>query len=119
MLDGMGKTSVYLSTELAARVKASGVPLSELVRRGLDAGLAPELDAVLAMLRTQLDRTAVHPPEPERVPSIAAAVPARARSDEDTPAPRTHESKREPSAQACTHRLPRGAWCKLCEQPRG
>jgi hypothetical protein len=34
----MGKrTSVYLTDELAAAVKASGVPLAELVRRGLAA----------------------------------------------------------------------------------
>jgi hypothetical protein len=31
------KTSVYLSDELHEAVKASGVPLAELVRRGLEA----------------------------------------------------------------------------------
>lgn len=32
------RTSVYLSDELAAMWKASGIPLAELVRRGLAAG---------------------------------------------------------------------------------
>src|ERR1035441_5376076 len=34
---GMGKTSVYLSDELIIRWHASSLPLSEVVRRGLDA----------------------------------------------------------------------------------
>ena len=38
------KTSIYLSDELTARVKASPLPLSELVRRGLE---APDLEAML------------------------------------------------------------------------
>ncbi len=33
----MPKTSVYLPDELAAAVKASGVPMAELIRRGLAA----------------------------------------------------------------------------------
>jgi hypothetical protein len=33
----MGKTSVYLSGELIIRWHASSLPLSEVVRRGLDA----------------------------------------------------------------------------------
>jgi hypothetical protein len=32
------RTSIYLSDELAAMVKASRLPLAELVRRGLNAG---------------------------------------------------------------------------------
>jgi hypothetical protein len=32
----MGKTSVWLSADLDARWRASGLPLSELVRRGLE-----------------------------------------------------------------------------------
>ena len=31
------RTSIYLAADLAAAVKASGIPLAELVRRGLDA----------------------------------------------------------------------------------
>ena len=34
------RTSVYLAADLAAAVKASGVPLAELIRRGLAAGTA-------------------------------------------------------------------------------
>ena len=34
------RISVYLSTDLAAAVKASGTPLAELIRRGLTAGTA-------------------------------------------------------------------------------
>ena len=34
---GMGKTSVYLSDDLIIRWHASRLPLSEVVRRGLDA----------------------------------------------------------------------------------
>ncbi len=43
----MPRTSVYLSAELHARVKASGVPLGELVRRSLetDAPAAPAVKA--------------------------------------------------------------------------
>jgi hypothetical protein len=35
------RSSVYLGDDLAAAVKASGVPLAELVRRGLAASTAP------------------------------------------------------------------------------
>ena len=46
------KTSIYLSAELTARVKASPLPLSELVRRGLE---APDLEATLRrVLREEL-----------------------------------------------------------------
>ena len=37
MVSGMPKTSVYLPDDLAAAAKESGLPLSELVRRGLGA----------------------------------------------------------------------------------
>ena len=39
------KTSVYLTDETAERVKASGLTLGELIRRGLD--LADFLDAAV------------------------------------------------------------------------
>lgn len=55
MLDGMGKTSVYLPRELAERVRASGVPMAELIRRGLDAGEPPALgEVVRAAVREEL-----------------------------------------------------------------
>jgi hypothetical protein len=50
----MGKTSVSLNDELTAGWKASGVSLSELVRRGLAAGDADELRRELAALRSEL-----------------------------------------------------------------
>jgi hypothetical protein len=34
------RSSVYLTDDLAAEVKASGIPLAELVRRGLNTGTA-------------------------------------------------------------------------------
>ncbi len=34
------RSSIYLADDLAAAVKASGVPLAELIRRGLTAGTA-------------------------------------------------------------------------------
>jgi hypothetical protein len=37
------RTSVYLSDDLAAAVEASGVPLAELIRRGLTGGAAPSV----------------------------------------------------------------------------
>ena len=61
---GMGlRTSVYLSDELAAMWRASGVPLAELIRRGLSAGgpvdeatLCRVLDEKLADLSVAADR---------------------------------------------------------------
>ena len=111
--DGMGKTSVYLTSDLAARVKAAGVPLSELVRRGLDAHLAPDLDTVLGMLRAELGRTAVSTTSPH---PLAAASPAhvRARSEDE----RHAQHMPEPSASACTHpraRVHKGL-CGACGQ---
>ncbi|MGH3222258.1 MAG: hypothetical protein ACRDPY_26790 [Streptosporangiaceae bacterium] len=41
------KTSVYLADDVAAAAKASGVPLGELVRRGL----AAEPESLEAMMR--------------------------------------------------------------------
>lgn len=41
------KTSIYLTEEVAQRVRASGLPLPELVRRGLDAGQPPELEVII------------------------------------------------------------------------
>jgi hypothetical protein len=53
------KTSVYLPDDVAARAKASGVPLGELVRRGLDAGEPESLEATLRrVLREELGRAA-------------------------------------------------------------
>lgn len=44
----MGKTSVWLSEGLDARWRVTGLPLSEVIRRGLDAiEGAPDLESVL------------------------------------------------------------------------
>lgn len=43
----MGKTSVYLTEDLAAAAKAAGVSLSELIRRGLAAGEPEPLEALI------------------------------------------------------------------------
>jgi hypothetical protein len=59
------KTSVYLSDELAERVRASGVSPAELIRRGLDAGEPEPLEVMLRRVLASVlgDRDA--PPEPE------------------------------------------------------
>lgn len=49
------KTSVYLSEELSAQVEASGVPLAELIRRGLAANEPEPLeDTIRRILRDEL-----------------------------------------------------------------
>lgn len=68
------KTSVYLSNDLAGRVEASGLPISELVRRGLEAGEPPSAEVALSRLldgwgERILQRIGAAPePEPERSP---------------------------------------------------
>ena len=44
------KTSVWLGDDIAERWKQSGLPLAELVRRGLDAGEPEELDGKIRRL---------------------------------------------------------------------
>src|ERR1039457_505586 len=53
---GMGKTSVYLSDELIIRWHASSLPLSEVVRRGLDAieGTPDRVPEVRRAIREEL-----------------------------------------------------------------
>jgi hypothetical protein len=46
------KTSVYLSDELAERVRASGVSPAELIRRGLDASEPEPLEVMLRRVLT-------------------------------------------------------------------
>jgi hypothetical protein len=59
------RSSVYLADDLAAAVKASGVPLAELVRRGLAAGDAPPAQTpVKDMLSTGLSGLAAGEPSP-------------------------------------------------------
>ena len=63
------RTSVYLATDLAAAVRASGTPLAELIRRGLAAGTAemPELSAGATSL------AAIHDGEPS--PGVLCMAP--------------------------------------------
>ena len=112
------KTSVYLSASLYAAWRASGVPLSELVRRGLELGDQADEDRLRRILREELraELTAVHAPSLERVPAIAATVPTpvRTRSEEERPAGRMQEAARS----ACTHpraRVHKGL-CGACGQ---
>ena len=48
------RTSVYLSGELAAMWRASGVPLAELIRRGLSAGGPVDEVTLRQVLREEL-----------------------------------------------------------------
>ena len=51
------KTSVWLSDELAQRWKDTGLPLAELVKRGLDAGEPEALDdKIRRIIREELKR---------------------------------------------------------------
>lgn len=61
------RTRVYLAADLAASVKASGVPLAELVRRGLAACTAP----AQAGAQTAADRS-----DSPAAASLAAIPPA-------------------------------------------
>lgn len=83
------RTSVYLSDGLAAAVEASGVPLAELIRRGLGAPLPP---------------AAAVPARP---------APARPRSAELPPAGPVRPAAR----RRCPHPGTRviGGWCRQCD----
>ena len=48
------RTSIYLSDDLAAMVKASRIPLAELVRRGLNAGGPVDEATLRHVLREEL-----------------------------------------------------------------
>jgi hypothetical protein len=51
------KTSVWLSDEIAERWKQTGLPLAELVKRGLDAGEPePWDDKLRRIMREELER---------------------------------------------------------------
>ena len=58
------RSSVYLADDLAAAVKASGVPLAELVRRGLAAGTADVAPPMVGTLTTSPPLTALPAGEP-------------------------------------------------------
>ena len=52
----MGKTSVYLTSDLDARWRKSGVPLATLIRRGLEAseGETVTLAGIRSVVREEL-----------------------------------------------------------------
>jgi hypothetical protein len=58
------RTSVYLAADLAAAVKASGVPLAELVRRGLATGTAEVTPPAKDTLLTSPSPAAIPAGEP-------------------------------------------------------
>jgi hypothetical protein len=74
----MGKTSVWLSDELDARWRVTGFPLSEIIRRGLDAiDGTPDLETVLdAVVRRAIREEGSH------APVAAYSSPARYEADE-------------------------------------
>ena len=64
---GMGlRTSVYLSDELAAMWRASGVPLAEVIRRGLSAGGPVDEVTLRHVLREELAGLTVAAPGSHR-----------------------------------------------------
>lgn len=65
----MGKrTSVYLSDKIEAAVKASGVPLAELVKRGLGTQ-APRRPGITDTMTGQLPVTATLSSLPQKLPA--------------------------------------------------
>jgi hypothetical protein len=62
------RTSVYLSDDLAAAVRASGVPLGELIRRGLEADIG-----------RAIAQTAAAAQEPVPAAAVAVTTPPKAR----------------------------------------
>jgi len=86
------RTSVYLDDDLHAAAKASGIPLAELVRRGLAASTAPPAQAQVpaaAPLGT-LDDGEPSPASCTQAPDASSATPANtgsASSPSAQPAP--------------------------------
>ena len=57
--DCLMKTSVWLDDETGAQWKATGLPLAELVKRGLKAGEPEPLDTkIRRIIREELERIA-------------------------------------------------------------
>jgi hypothetical protein len=86
----MGKTSVWLSDELTERWKASGLTLSELIRRGLDVGEPESLEQILNRV---LDERGCGTAHAERAPGVAEPETQRERTRE----PRAARSTRHAS----------------------
>ena len=97
---GGQKTSVYLSDSLAAQWRASGLPLSELIRRGLDRSSELE-DTLRRVLREELGQgrpavIAASPPEPQhgRTPELTPEL-------EHEPSPEPARKPARSAASAC------------------
>ena len=111
---GGQKTSVYLSDSLAAQWRASGLTLSELIRRGLERGSVE--DTLRRVLREELGQgrpavIAASPPEPQhgRTPELTPEL-------EHEPSPEPART-RMPAARSCTHKRvtsSKGGKCHDC-----
>lgn len=97
------RTSVYLSDDLVEAVEASGVPLADLIRKGL--GLAP--CETVAGIQVLTD---------ERVPEGVAVLSSP--SGGSAKAMRVRPARTSgPQERRCTHPGKRviGGWCPECE----
>ena len=95
---GMGKrTSIYLSDDQAAAVKASGLRLGELLNRGLERSSELE-DTLRRVLREELgqSRPAAYSPEPQhgRTPELMPQL-------EHEPSPEPARKPARSAASAC------------------
>lgn len=66
------KTSIYLTDEIAARVKASGLAPGEVIRRGLDATEHESLEVTLRRAVREEVRQAVREELAAILPSLTA-----------------------------------------------
>jgi hypothetical protein len=141
MVTGVGrKTSVYLTDDLAESVKASGVPLAELIRRGLSASTPDPLeDRLAAVIRDEFARWAglaspgtvkrpatLDPPRTVGLPAgtavfaepggeavVSTPVPARTVAEAREQLDRTVARKGAAKGQ-CEHRVKSGSYCTRC-----
>ena len=92
---------MYLSDSLAAQWRASGLPLSELIRRGLERG--SDEDTLRRVLREELGQSrpaaiAASTPEPEQ-----DSTPEHTPHLEHEPSPEPARKQPRPAASACPH----------------
>lgn len=113
MLCGMGrKTSVWLPDDLAERVRESGVPLAELIRRGLEAGQpAAVFEVVRSAVRAELGEWLKPPLPSPRGASSADEVPPGGES------PVLRRARDVEAPPRCSHAGVRvtGGWCAQCQ----
>ena len=112
---GGQKTSVYLSDSLAAQWRASGLTLSELIRRGLEHG--SDADTLTRML-DGIVRTALREELGQSRPAVIAASSPSPRQDstpEHTPQ-LEHEPSRKPRNCKHTNMRMRKGVCPDCQE---